>query len=121
MYWTRNPYITTNQDCMMVVSRSRSAVCLLLLGLMILGNDAWIFTDTLECAGKPYDTDTHICCDGHLHRNSEYWGRLSCCKAKAYNAKTHVCCDWDRVMPKEWVNGYGEECYGRRFTSNADS
>ena len=30
----------------MVVSRSRSAVYLLLLGLMILGNDAWIFTDS---------------------------------------------------------------------------
>ena len=80
-----------------------------------------VHVSALECAGKPYDTDTHICCDGHLHRNSEYWGRLSCCQAKAYNAKTHVCCDWDRVMPKEWVKGHGKECYGRRFTSNADS
>ncbi|KAI0215914.1 hypothetical protein LSAT2_032049 [Lamellibrachia satsuma] len=110
--------LTTQESVTMEFSTSTSTASLLLL-VMMTGVTAWLVKPH-ECAGKPYYTDTHICCDGHLYTRPEDWNVVLCCKDKMYNQDTHTCCGLESLMLNEWLYVFASECYDQQPTPSAD-
>ncbi|KAI0234612.1 hypothetical protein LSAT2_015079 [Lamellibrachia satsuma] len=112
--------LTTRETFMMVTSNSTSTVCLLLLVLMT-GATAWQFVSQIAiCSGIPYDTKTHMCCEGRWYKRPEDWDRALCCKDKIYDLDTHSCCGEEIIVSKEYAYDHRYECYGRQSKPSAD-
>ncbi|KAI0221749.1 hypothetical protein LSAT2_026978 [Lamellibrachia satsuma] len=69
---------------------------LLLLKVLPMCHSMWFFSN--ECACKPFNRHTHICCDDQLHKRPAGWRYVFCCGTLVYNPKTNMCCGNTRIV-----------------------